>query len=78
MALSGASDTFNQGFLRMMTLRREHRPSQDQSGAFCWANPSLQAKHTPLHLLPQGRATYSHKLKDICLQEGLIGGQHLV
>lgn len=77
MALSGASDTFNQGSLGTMTLWREHGPSQDLAGAFCWANPSLQAKPTPLHLLPQGRAAHSHKLEDICSQEGLIGGQHL-
>lgn len=74
MALSRASDTQ----LQTVALGRKHSPSQDASGAFCQANPPLQVKPTPLHLLPQGRAAYSHKLEDIGLQEGLIGGEHLV
>lgn len=40
------SDTFKHGSLRAATLGREHSPSQDPSGALCWATPSLQAKAT--------------------------------
>lgn len=78
MALPGSSDTSNPGSFGTMTLGREHSPSLGLSGAFWWANPSLLAKPTPLHLLPQGRAAYSQELKNICLQEGLVGGQPLV
>jgi len=75
-ALSGASNTFNKDLLGQQPWGGSTAPHETHLEHF--GGQTLPSKPSPplSAYCPWGRAAYSHELEDICLQEGLVGGQH--